>query len=665
MKKKHISSQIFLCLFFTINFINSQVFKEISKDAGISSYCKDSRLMSGGTAFIDYNNDNYQDILLIGGENGTKLYKNNWDNSFTDVSNQSGLIVSGITTMGVIVGDTDNDGDEDIFITTNENSANLLFINNGDGTFINFSKEAGINHVSWSTSASFGDYNLDGLLDIYVVNYVDFVKPPFDMNIKGGQKNFLYKNIGNNTFEEVAEQMGVADIGCGLATTFTDCDNDGDLDIMVANDFGYKFFPNELYINEYPLLSFKKIGKEAKVDAHINAMGVAIGDYDKDLDLDYYITNMSKNPFYENINEAISYKDVSEDRELVSLEGTSWGTVFFDYNNDTDLDLFVANGEIMKLTTQDQKNKLYKGIGGGFFKDISLEAAIDTPENCRGLSSGDIDNDGDLDILLGVVSKDHQTNANTLLYENQLQNENNFLAIKLEGTMSNKNGYGSRISLETDNETLIREVDGGSSYLSTHSNIVHFGLGDSKLVKKIVVEWMGGKQDVFTNIPINVSLKIIEGQDSWIQLKNKEQEIVQGDSINILGDFIKKEGIYKDIIKSNKGKDSIHVYTKLKIVLDTNPVVKNKNSPKALLYPNPITNKSVLKYTIEKQGNVKIFISDISGRIKLLFEGYKDAGENTLEINDANIFEKFNSSGVYFFLVKTDNREYIIKGVFQ
>lgn len=641
--------------------MQAQVFNEVSEDAGISTYSYDNRLMSGGVAFIDYNKDNYQDILIIGGEFGNALYKNNWDGTFTDVTNQSGLTVPGVVCMGVVIGDIDNDGDDDVFITTNENSPNLLFENNGDDTFSNISKSAGITQLAWSSSATLGDFNLDGFLDIYVVNYVDFVSPPFDMSVKGGQANFLYQNLGNNSFKEVAAELGVADFGCGLATAFTDCDGDGDLDIMVANDFGYKFLPNELYINQYPQSSFIKGAKESYIDAQINAMGVAIGDYDKDLDLDYYITNMGANAFYENRDGGVLYQDISKDKNLNVLEGTSWGTVFFDYDNDTNLDLFVANGEIFKITTQNQKNKLFKGIGNGLFEDVSEKTNVDNPENCRGLSCADIDNDGDLDILLGVVSGNQDDGAHSLLYENVLQTENHSLKIKLKGESCNRNGYGSRISLTTNEEELIREVDGGSSYLSSHSNSVHFGLGQNTVVDKLIVDWVGGEQDVYTDIPADIYVKLIQGQNNWIELRNEEKTIQEGDSISFGGMFQKNEGVYNHIVFNKKGNDSIHTVTKLHLNKKTKPKIEDKESTDALIYPNPLQSKSVLKYDIEKDGDVEIVVVDIVGRSQILYNGTKSEGTHVLELKDYNLFN--GRSGIYFFIVKTAGKEFRLKGI--
>ena len=666
MKGKILNSIFTWFFLFAIGVCRAQGFKEVAKTSGISTFCYDERMMGGGVAFIDFNNDNYQDIFIIGGQRKNALYQNNWDGTFTDVTQQAGILAANQVSMGVAVGDIDNDGYDDIFITTNEETPNLLYRNNGDGTFTNISSQAGITHTAWSMSASFGDFNMDGLLDIYVVNYADFTNPPFDMSIERGQKNFLYQNLGNNKFIEVAGLFGVADSGCGLATAFTDCDGDGDPDIMVANDFGYKFLPNELFINQYPLTNFQKIAEQAKVDARINAMGVAIGDFDKDLDMDYYITNISDNPFYENMGNGLVFQDISVAKNLICKEGTSWGTVFFDYDNDTNLDLFVANGEIVKLTTQNQENKLYRNLGNTNFEDVSELMNVNDPANCRGLASADIDNDGDLDILLGLVTNNEQSENHALLYENNLKFNNNWLKVKLEGSSENvnRNGYASRISVFTGNEQLIKEVDGGSSYLSSHSNTVHFGLGNNNMVSKLVVDWTDGTKDTFADVPANGSIKLIQGQNNWISLRNELINLQKGDSIEINRQFRKENGIFKTVVYNKQEKDSIHYFTKL--VVKEN--IGGEQNPHSLnsepqVYPNPVTPQSIIKFSLESQTEVKIIISDILGRRKLMFHDTMDQGDHIMNINEIQSL-KWNT-GLYFLTFHIGQKTYSKKVVWR
>ena len=216
-----------------------------------------------------------------------KLYHNNQDETFTDVSTLAGFTATGsIITNGVCTGDIDNDGDRDIFVTTGVDSPNLLFENQGDGTFINISSEAGIVEMTWSSSASMGDYNLDGYLDIYVGNYVEtFNLPgvPFYQQISATIPNYFYINNGDNTFSEQGELLNSDDAGATLAVSMTDFDQDNDIDIYVANDFGAFFSPNAMLKNHYPIGIMGDVADSIGMVIEINAMGIAIGDFDQDL----------------------------------------------------------------------------------------------------------------------------------------------------------------------------------------------------------------------------------------------------------------------------------------------------------------------------------------------------------------------------------------------
>jgi len=560
----------------------SQTFQEVSDSSGIAHLCFSTSKMGAGVAFFDYNNDDLLDIYLTGGYNTDKLYRNLGNGNFMDVSTQAGLgITSSQVTMGVATGDIDNDGFKDIFITTwgapgagmGNTSPNILLKNNGNGTFSDISTVVGINDSAWSLSASFGDYNLDGWLDVYVGNYVDTTGVIYDSlgQIVGfshtGQPNFLYLNNGNGTFTEVAEYLNVNDIGTALSVAFTDFDNDHDMDIYVANDFGEWNIPNRLFRNEYPLDSFTEVSVQLNANAAIYGMGIAIGDYDEDLDLDYYVTNLGRNVLYNQganniFQDVTNFAGVTNQYTVDSLLTTGWGATFFDFENNTYLDLFVTNGQIPSApfiaTHPKDANKLYKNNFDGTFTDVSILEGVSDSSFGRGFSCGDYDNDGDLDLLVGVVDNDINSSFHTLLYRNDLTNGNHWVKVKLRGIEANRDGYGSLVRIVTGGRSFIREIDGGSSHASNNSSIAHFGLGTYTIIDSLIVTWPGGKMQYLTSLSVDSMYYIIEQMPPQI-FTNLQYIICQGDSIFIGGDYQNQSGIYYDTLVSQGGIDSIIV----------------------------------------------------------------------------------------------------------
>lgn len=499
------------------------VFQEVSRPAGIEHVCYDKHRICGGVAVFDYNKDGRLDIYLVGGHNADRLYENRGGGKFRDVTKRAGLdITEKPVTMGVVTGDIDNDGDRDMFVTTDDGYRNLLLRNNGDGRFTDIARSAGITGTMWSTAVAFGDYDLDGFLDIYVGNYATYDGLPYDEHLTGGIENQLYRNRGDNTFEEVANALGVSDYnGMTLATTFTDYDGDGDLDIYVANDFGELFEPNKLFRNEYPKVGFTDVSATTGTDAKINGMGIATGDFDEDGDLDYYITNMEDNVLYQNVGMG-TFQDLARPKGIEDSMSTSWGAVFFDYDHDTYLDLVVANGRVLPRYRLDDprhlrrflhqhENRLYRGDGRGGFHEVSQIVGIADTTRGRGVAVFDYDDDGDLDFIVAVVTKNKQTKDHALLYRNEGGNAKTWLKVSLEGTKSNRDGFGSLVRVVAGGRSLIREIDGGSSYLSQSTSIAHFGLGTLSRVDSVIVRWPGGEHDAATNVAANQLIHIVQG----------------------------------------------------------------------------------------------------------------------------------------------------------
>ncbi len=575
LRIKSLSAFAFLAL--SIATGKSQTFTEVSHSSGIYHLYYSPIALGGGGAFFDYDNDGWLDIYMTGGFLPDRLYRNNGNGAFNETGHVSGIDQTDTSySLGVVTGDINNDGFSDIFVTRMEKPigmvpliTSILYRNNGNGTFTDITQSAGITGKARSMSASMGDYNLDGWLDIYVVNYVDTQRfLVVNGNHVGfshtGFPNFLYKNNGNGTFTEVAQQVGVNDKGTGLATTFSDYDNDNDPDIFVVNDYGAWVVPNKLFRNEYPADSFTDISASSGFNAAIYGMGIAAGDYNEDGFFDYYATNIGDNllhtgngngTFHENaVNAGVNNGHIG------LLFTTSWGTTFFDYNNDTYLDLFVSNGHLnfpaFLANVDNDPNKLFENNGNSTFTDVSAPAGIDDSLLGRGCAAGDYDNDGDVDLLVINVVEDIASAEYALLFRNDQSGSNHWLKIKLKGTSSNADAIGSRVEAHVNGRTLIREIDGGSSMASQNSTIAHFGLGSYTVADSITVIWPGGARQTIRYITANQLVNITEGMPVRL-FKDEYYEICSGDSLFAGGAFQKIQGTFYDTFLSIGGLDSV------------------------------------------------------------------------------------------------------------
>lgn len=511
----------------SLNANTQTTFSEVSQAAGINHIMNSMNLFGGGAAFFDYNNDGNLDLYVTGGNTSIDiLFAGDGAGNFTNVTNIAQLaFTADLVTYGVTTGDIDNDGDRDIFLCTGFGSKSGVFINNGNGTFTDISETAGFNDEDrHKHGAVFGDVNLDGYLDVYVTSWVDkfkFIKNAANETIGYAHTcldNLLYINNGDLTFTEMASSYGIDDAGCGLAPAFSDYDNDSDLDAMVANDFGMWVEPNGFYRNDYPLDTFTNVGEFSNMNQEIYGMGVAIGDYDHDMDLDYYFTSIDSNILMQNqgngqfinVAEELNIEDDSIPNSDAVV--VSWGTAFLDIDNDRYQDLFVADGKIgiYLPSSNSHKNKLYHNNTSGGFDDISTAAGIDDGGMSRAMIYGDYDKDGDLDVFIAMARRDTTVDANSLFFRNDLSNDNNWLRIDIEGIKSNRDGFGAHLQIFVDGDQWVHEVDGGSSYRSQHETTAHFGLGSAQLVDSLIVIWPGGKKQVHYNLDANQQILIIE-----------------------------------------------------------------------------------------------------------------------------------------------------------
>lgn len=478
--------------------------------------------MGGGGAFLDYDNDGWLDIYLVNsGETPyhkpqapirNALYRNNRDGTFTDVTEKAGVPGKGFG-MGVAVGDYNNDGFTDIYVTNF--GPNILYRNNGDGTFADVTAKAGVGDPRWSTSAAFFDYDNDGRLDLFVCNYLDW---NFDKNIVCGESrpgyraychpdafkgisNALYHNNGDGTFTDVSDKAGIASTeGKGLGVVAADYNDDGLMDLYVANDAVRNFlFKNEGggKFTDIALIAEVAYGLNAKPES---GMGTDFGDYDGDGRLDLFVTNIDLEPnrLHRN-NGDDTFIDATVQAGLgeMAILYSGFGTRFVDYDNDGDLDIFVTNGHPL-----DNVHLFRDGVSyaedpfllentNGVFRNVAAELGEVMKRRYagRGLAVGDYDNDGDADFLLVNCGQP------PVLIRNEGGNQNHWIGLKLVGTKSNRDGIGAKVTLTAGKLKVVRPIVGGSSYCSGHDLRILIGLGELSKVERIEVRWPSGMMD--------------------------------------------------------------------------------------------------------------------------------------------------------------------------
>lgn len=497
----HYSAMLLLCFLTAFSALFGQNFRAVSETAGIEGSAIDQALMAGGVAWIDYNNDRYPDLLLTNGKAATRLFRNNWDGTFTDVSERSGLFnVAG--TMGVVSGDFDNDGFTDLLISTMRGTTDRLFKNNGEGRFIDVSQNAGITGISYGASVATGDYDGDGDLDIYVTNYLKSVSPE-----GGGLPNLFYRNDGNFKFSEVAESLQLDDRGCGLGAAFSDFNNDGRMDLYVANDYGYAVEPNAYFQNDFPAFSHK--AERNGTAATINAMGIAKGDYDNDGDIDLYVTNIRENPLFQNDGEGSFFSFRSFQAGVALPELTSWGTSFTDFDLDGHQDLIVANGQVAESVNRPEAQRYFHNNGDGTFSDASVPSGIGAVVMMgRGLAVADYDLDGYPDLAINAVQPDRMGTEKAALLHNDGGGTGRWLAIEAPVN-------ALKLTLYAGTHVWHREVDGGSGYLSHSAGPVHFGApSTSNPPDSLVVSFTDRPTQTFTGLNWN-RLTGIRADGSW------------------------------------------------------------------------------------------------------------------------------------------------------
>jgi hypothetical protein len=492
-----------------------------------------------GCAFFDYDNDGWMDIYLVNSGKcdfydpnpplRNALYRNNRDGTFSDVTEKAGVTAGGYG-QGVAVGDYDGDGFPDLYVT--QYGRSILYHNNGNGTFTDATEKAGVAAPGWSSSAVWFDYDGDGKLDLFVCRFVDFDKAknlPCEADNRPGYciprlykptASWLFHNNGDGTFRDVSKASGIGNyLGKAWGVVATDINNDGRMDLFVANDTTANF----LFLNRGGQ-KFEEIGAQSGV-AYSEAgrprsgMGVDSADFNQDGWMDLFVANIDHEIFslYQN-NRDTTFDDQAGPTGVAAATRlmSGWGLKFFDYDNDSELDLFLSNGNpddliqvYHKDVTYQEPPLLFHGDGNRL-RDVSAESGpvFAKPISARGLAVGDFDNDGAMDVLISM------NDGAPLLLRNNAGRQNHWVGIQLVGTKSNRDAIGARINYQASDLKRSRMRVGGGSFLSSHDPRLVLGLGQRTKIDWVEVKWPEPSKLIerFSDLPIDRYSRIVEGQ---------------------------------------------------------------------------------------------------------------------------------------------------------
>jgi hypothetical protein len=501
--------------------------------------------MSGGVIIFDYDRDGWPDIYFTnaptvemaikGQKSRGALYRNNHDGTFSDVTDRSGLN-SPCFAMGGAVGDYDNDGWPDLYLTCL--GGNVLYRNNGDGSFTDVTAKASVADGRWSTGAAFGDYDGDGFVDLMVANYVDFHLndlPGFGsspnckyrgIDVQCGPRGLkgagdsLFHNNGNGTFTEVSKRAGVDDPSgyYGMSVVFADFNNSGRPDIYIANDSTPKFLYKNLGDGKFKDIGLESGTAVSEDGSEQASMGIAIGDYLHVGRPSLYVTNFSdeNNLLYRNDGNW-NFNDVSYSSGLAlpSLPFVKWGTAFVDVDNDGWLDLITVSGHVYPQVDTLPSGARYRepkllqlNQKDGIFCDASEEAgpALMEKHVSRGLAVADLFNDGNMDVVVGDLD------GSPMVLRNHGIPGRHWVSFELAGTKSNRLGLNARLKIVAGEVTQTDEIHSGGSYLSQNDLRVHFGLGDAKKITSVEIHWPSGKIDTLADLAVDQYYSVLEGQ---------------------------------------------------------------------------------------------------------------------------------------------------------
>jgi hypothetical protein len=536
------------------------VFEDVTSSSGLDNFLHRSgsrekamilESVGSGVALLDYDNDGWLDIYLLNGstvpaQNGKEpppramLFHNNHDGTFRDVTEKGG-VANERWGFGVAVGDYDNDGWVDLYVANF--GKNRLYHNNHDGSFSDLAVKAGVALGGWSTGPTWGDYDHDGFLDLFVPGYLKFDPnhpptpgrggiPASSCQFRGvgsmcgplgltGELDHLFHNNGNGTFTDVSEAAGVADSQgyYGLASIFVDVDDDGWLDLAVANDSVPRYLYRNLHNGKFEDVSY--VSGFALTDNGLAqaSMGIAAGDYNRDGRLDFYVTAFSDdfNTLYRNDGN-VSFSEVGFQASVsnITIPFLGWGTGFLDFDNDGLLDLFVANGHIYRWvdqrdwgTTWAQRPLLFRNLDGTRFAEVppATGSGLAAVIPARGAAFGDLFNDGHTDVVVNNMD------AHPTLLRNVAKNDNHWISLKLVGGAgSPRDAIGAKVFVAAGRVRQRADVFSGGSFSSSSDVRVHFGLGAVSDIDKLEIHWPSGKIEVLNKPPVDRILTVVEGR---------------------------------------------------------------------------------------------------------------------------------------------------------
>ncbi len=610
-------------LFFGVSALAASTFKDVSLTANVYQRETPADPESGawwgpGTAAVDYDNDGcWMDIFVVGdGGLPNALYRNNGDGTFTDVADEAG-IANTPNGRGCVWFDYNNDGLRDLYVTCA--GPNFLFENNGDCTFTDVSEHAGVADEKHGTGPVIADYDHDGWLDIYIANWG---RAPSLLNPNPAPKtNVLYRNRGDGTFEEVTRIAGVDDDGIAWGAIFFDYDGDTWADLFVANDHG----PDKLYHNRGDG-TFADVSEQSGIVTEINgkptgAMGLCVGDYDNDTDLDFFITNYDADLLWRNNGDG-TFTNVAEDVGVAN-EGVGWYASFVDYDNDGWRDLYVVNGDV-DGSQKTNRNRLYHNQNGQFVdRAEALNVTVDAV--ARGATAGDFDNDGDVDFY--VVNN----TGNTLLQNDldpgfpnsnhrRVQSKHRRIKIRLIGTQSNRDGIGTRVTVKVGNHVQTQELICGTGFLGSDSLELEFGFGpESYQSGSITLAWPSGIVETYQRF----------GYGADVYTFTEAGDVVT--SVEATGKLSTTWGKVKAA-----------------------EVFQN--------YPNPFNPETWIPYRLSEASDVHISIYSQTGELIRDFNlGHQAHGEKTLYWDGKNSDGETLASGIYFYQFKAGDTQSVRK----